>query len=259
MRLISSALIAFTMVVGGSATADPAAGPAPASTAATPAASEILGKMEATNNGYSDQMLNERLTVVDVDGTRRIYDLTFRQKGAKRLVEFTSGESKGMAVLIEARDSVYVYLPGFRKVRRVASSAMDQSIVGSDLSNDDMATVSWGQLYDVTLDREDDTSFWLSLVPKQGVETNYGKVVHRVDKSHFLQQETHWYNRAGQEVKRLVASQPTSYDGGAMRYKLAIFSDPRTGHRTELDTLSAKYNQGLSDDVFTLRQLQWGK
>jgi outer membrane lipoprotein-sorting protein len=219
---------------------------------------EILGKMEATNNGYTDQTLSERLTVVDVDGSRRSYDMTFRQKGTKRLVDFTSGESKGMSVLVEDRDTVYVYMPGFRKVRRVASSAMNQAVVGSDISNDDMATVSWGQLYDVTLDKEDDSSFWLSLVPKQGVDTGYAKIVHRVDKSHFLQEETHWFDRGGQEVKRLVASQPTNYDG-VTRYKLIVFSDPRTGHRTELDTQSAKYNQGLSDALFTLRQLQWGK
>ena len=60
------------------------------------------------------------------------------------------------------------------------------------------------------------------------------------------------------EVKTLVASQPTNYDG-VYRYRLAVFSDPRTGHRSELETTSARYNQGLSDDLFTVRQLQWGR
>jgi len=264
MRFVFATGLTVGLLIAGLASADPPAPPTPAPPpAAAPAPpqlapGEILAKMEAGNNASADQTLNERLTVVEVDGTRRIYEFTFQQKGSKRLVEFTSGESKGMSVLVEDRDTVYVYLPGFRKVRRVATSAMNQPIVGSDLSNEDMATTSWAQTYDVSLDKEDDASWWLALTPKRGVVTSSGKIVHRVEKSHFLQQETHWFNAAGTEVKSLVASQPTSTDG-VYRFRLAVFSDPRTGHRSELETTSARYNQGLSDDVFTLRQLQWGK
>jgi hypothetical protein len=68
----------------------------------------------------------------------------------------------------------------------------------------------------------------------------------------------HYFDKSGQEVKRLICSNPTSFDG-IVRNKMAIFSDPRTGHRTELETTSAKYNQGLSDDLFTVRQLEWGR
>jgi outer membrane lipoprotein-sorting protein len=266
MRVVFATSPAIALLIAGSASADPPVPPPPPPAAPmvapppTPQLSplEILGKMEAGNNSATDQTLNERLTVVDVDGTRRIYEFTFQQKGSKRLVEFTSGESKGMSVLVEDRDTVYVYLPGYRKVRRVATSAMNQPMVGSDLTSEDMATTSWAQFYDVSLAKEDDTSWWLALVPKRGVATSYAKVVHRVEKAHFLQTETHWFNASGQEVKTFVGSDPTNY-GGVLRYRLVVFSDPRTGHRSELETTSARYNQGLSDDLFTVRQLQWGK
>jgi outer membrane lipoprotein-sorting protein len=243
--------VAVALLAGLAARGDPAP-------AAKLSAAEILKKMEATNNDYADQTLNEQMNVIDVDGKRRTYNLTVRQKGAKRLVEFTSGESKGMSILVEDRNSVYVYLPGFKKVRRVSANNMSQSMVGSDLSSDDSATVSWAPTYDASLDKEDDTSWWLVLTPKAGTKSDYGKIVHRVDKTNFLQQETHYFDKGGQEVKRLICSNPTSYDG-ILRNKMAIFSDPRTGHRTELETTSAKYNQGLSDDLFTVRQLEWGR
>lgn len=227
--------------------------------AAKPTAEEILKMMEATNNSYKDQTLQEQLTVVDTDGTRKSYELTLYQKGnVKRLVSFTSGEIKGMSMLVEDPNSVYVYLPGFKKVRRVAASNMNQTVVGSDLSNDDMATVSWTDGFVPSLDHEDDTSWWLVLTPKDPAKSAYSKIVHRVNKAIKGQQETHYYDKSGVEVKRLICSQPTTFDG-VTRFKLAVFSDPRTGHSTELETKDAKYNQGLADDFFSVRQLQWGK
>src|SRR5512142_2014948 len=96
-------------------------------------AGQILDKMDATNNAFADQTMEIRLTVIDVDGSKKSYDMTVLQKGdTKRLVTFTSGEMKGMATLVEDRNSVHVYLPGYKKVRRVAAHNMNQSLAGSD-------------------------------------------------------------------------------------------------------------------------------
>jgi outer membrane lipoprotein-sorting protein len=203
--------------------------------------------------------MDMRLTVVDVDGSKKAYDMTVFQKGdTRRLVQFTSGEMKGMSTLVEDRDTVHVYLPGFKKVRRVATHAMNQSLAGSDLSSEDMAQVSWATDWNASIEKEDDSSWWLVLTPKSPDKTDYSKVVHRVDKKHYGQTETHMFNKAGEEVKRFMASDVTDFHG-AMRAKKIIVSDPRTGHRTEMEIKDFKVNQGLKDDLFTVRQLQWGK
>jgi outer membrane lipoprotein-sorting protein len=221
-------------------------------------AAEILAKMEALNNGFADQKMEIRLTIVDVDGSKKSYDMTVFQKGdKKRLVQFTSGEMKGMATLVEDRNTVHVYLPGFKKVRRVAAHNMNQSLAGSDLSSEDMAQVSWAADWNVALEKEDDSSYWLLLTPKSS-ESPYSKVQHRVDKKTFAQQETHYFNKAGEEVKRFVNTEFTDFHG-VMRNKKITVSDPRTGHRTEMEILDFVVNQGLKDDLFTVRSLQWGK
>jgi outer membrane lipoprotein-sorting protein len=257
----------FAMNLGTAAVAQqaPAAVPPSSSSPSAPAAPsnltplEILQKMEGTNNGFADQQMEIKLTIVDIDGSKKSYDLTVFQKGdTKRLVEFTSGENKGMATLVEDRDSVYVYLPGFKKVRRVGTSNMNQTLAGSDLSSDDMAMVTWSKEWDPKLEKEDDVSWWLSLTPKAGSKTEYGRVVQRVAKQGFEQMETDYFNRAGEKIKTLVGSDLTDYHG-VPRYKHVVVTDPRTGHRTEIEIKDFKANQGLKDDLFTVRQLQWGK
>lgn len=227
--------------------------------AADPSPSEVLAKMEATINGFADQKMDMKLTVVDVDGASKSYELTMFQKGdSKRLVQFTSGEMKGMATLVEEKGSVHVYLPGFKKVRRVAAHNMNQSLAGSDLTSEDMAQVSWAADWNVAFEKQDATAWWLALTPKKPEEATHAKVVHKVEKKDFTQSGSSYFNKAGEETKRFVNTQLTDF-GGAKRYKSIVVSDPRTGHRTELEVKDFKVNQGLKDDLFTVRQLQWGK
>jgi outer membrane lipoprotein-sorting protein len=107
------------------------------------------------------------------------------------------------------------------------------------------------------LEREDDGSYWLLLTPKSS-GGSYAKVIHRVDKKTFVQLETHYFDKSGVEVKRFVNTNLTDFHG-VKRSKLITVTDPRTGHRTELEIKDFVVNQGLKDDLFTVRQLQWGK
>lgn len=226
--------------------------------AADPSPADVLAKMEATINGFADQKMEMKLTVVDVDGSSKSYELTMFQKGEKRMIQFTSGEMKGMATLVEDRSSVHVYLPGFKKVRRVAAHNMNQSLAGSDLTSEDMANVSWAADWNVAIEKQDDAAWWLVLTPKKPDESTYARVVHKVEKKDFTQSESHYFNKAGEEVKRFLNSDLTDFSG-SKRYKNIVVSDPRTGHRTELEVKDFKVNQNLKDDLFTVRQLQWGK
>ena len=246
------ALTALALLVGG--------GPALAEEApAKLTAKEILVRMDKVNNAFADQTMEIALTVKDVDGSKKTYEFTMLQKGdSKRLFNFTSGEMKGMATLVEDRNSVYVYLPGFKKVRRVTANTMSQGFAGSDMSNDDMAISSWAKGWTPTLEKEDADFYWLSLTPGKDERTEYTRVVHKVAKATFNQMETHYYKGA-ELVKKLVASKTTDFGGGILHNMYVEVTDPRTGHMTILDTKAFKFNQGLKDDLFTVRQLQWGK
>lgn len=224
-------------------------------------ADEILGKMDQKINGHTDQEMSVKLTVYDTDGSTKEYLFTIQQKGnSKRLVRFTSGEVKGMAILAENQERVYVYLPGYKKVRRVASHNMNQSLVGSDLSNSDMATASYPEVYTPALDHEDADYWYLKLTPKKPEDSAYAWAIIKIGKKDYLQWQTDYYNAAGEMVKRFKADKAKLFPGMTDAWHSWIeYSDPRTGHRTTLDVLDLKVDQGLKDSMFTTRQLQWSK
>lgn len=256
LTVLSAALLAATLAYADDA--KPAeAKPAEAAPAAPKlSADEILKRMEALNNGFADQRMDIRINVIDGDGNKKSYDMTMLQKGdTKRLVTFNSGDWKGMATLVDGRQ-VNVYIPALRKVQRVAAHNMNQSIVGSDLSSEDMADVSWAARWNVALDKEDADSYWLKLTPK--AESSYAYVTHKVNKTTFAQTETHYFNDKGEEVKRFINSDFTEFHG-VKRNRLITVSDPRTSRRTEMEIKDFVVNRGLKDDLFTVRNLAWGK
>ena len=219
---------------------------------------QILDKMDGLRNRFKDQEMDVVITVIDVKGGEKAYKFNLKQKGdSKRLIRFKSGEIKGMSVLTDG-DRMYVYLPGYKKVRRIAAHNMNQSFVGSDFSNRDMAIVSWSKFYDATLDKEDDKEWHLKLLPKADVGAPYPKIVMRVTKKEFAQAGTDYYNDAGELVKEFRVKSVAMFHGVELG-NLIEMKDPRTGHKTTLTIEEFKVDQGLKDSIFTARQLQWSR
>ncbi len=222
-------------------------------------AQAILEKMDQTIYGFDDQVMDARMTVVDVDGSRKSYDFTIYQKGAqKRLVRFTSGEVKGMATLVESPTRTYVYLPGFKKVRQVASHAMAQTFAGSDYTMDDISNPTFAGRYQATVAREDDRHWFLELAPKPGETPLYPTVEITVEKGTFFQIEVKYFDANRQLVKTMSCSEPKTYHGRA-RNSVVVLRDARTGHSTRIDILDFRVNQGFPDSMFTVRELQWSR
>lgn len=230
--------------------------PAAAETLAGP---EILARMDKANNGYADQRMDVTMTIVDTNGSKKSYDLTITQKGGdKRLIRFTSGEIKGMATLIESRNRMSVYLPGFKKVRPVAAHNMNQSFAGSDFSNDDMASPNFSPLWDATLAKEDGENYYLDLKPKAGQNVSYARATATVRKVGFLQMLVEYFNEKGEKVK-IWESRDVKEWNGKLRPALNIMKDARTGHATELHVKTFTFNNNVPDAFFTVRELEWGK
>ena len=229
----------------------------PALAGAAPDANDLLKKMDAVTSGYADQEMDVDLVIGDVDGSQKIYGMTVWQQGEKRLVRFTSGETKGMATLIDG-DRMYVFMPGFKKIRRIAAHNMKQAFAGSDFSNSDMSTISWADDYDVTFHRETDTQYVLRGTPKPGKSIEYASALIYISKDGYYQDSVDYFNDKGDKIKEFVGKDKQSWPGNVFRFALLIMRDPRTGHTTEMHVKSFKVNQNLPDDHFSKRQLQWG-
>ena len=221
---------------------------------------EILRRADYLNNQFDDQEMHWRMLVIGVDGDRQIIEFKILQKGAdKRLIRFVApGTMKGMAVLMRDRNNAYVYLRNMNKVRRVASHNMSQPFAGSDFTQDDMASTEYAKDYDVALEREDEQFWYIKGIPRENLNVEYEHVIITVSKANGWFNTMTFFDKEG-AFRRLSSKRVRRWAGGAMKPQIITMEDLRTGHKSILQLLDFKVNQGVPDSNFTVRYLRWGR
>src|SRR5436305_473468 len=157
---------------------------APTVALADPTGPEVMAKLDQSLNAFKDVTFENKLLVKQPDGQAREFSFTTIQKVPdKRLVRFSSpGDVKGMGVLIESKDTMYVFLPGFQRVRRMGTHIKNQSFMGSDFSFEDMSEIAYGNSYRPRLLDADDKHWILELRAKPGLDLEYPMIKMWVDK-----------------------------------------------------------------------------
>jgi hypothetical protein len=132
-----------------------AIGAGAASAQQAPNGNEILKNVDETMSAPRDQDVEATLVLVDKDGNRKERTLRMYQKGADtRMARFlTPADQKGISVLSLPDGSIYLYLPAFKKVKRIASSVKNTTFAGTDFTYEDMEARRYADSYTAELVR----------------------------------------------------------------------------------------------------------
>jgi outer membrane lipoprotein-sorting protein len=221
---------------------------------------EILAKMDHALNCFKDGTFEAKLLVKQPDGQAREYGFTTYQKGDKRLVRFNSpGDVKGMGVLIENATTMYVFLPGFQRVRRMGGHVKNQTFMGSDFASDEMAATSFAPTYDAKLVGQDDKSWIVELTQKPGQDLEFPKLKVWADKTMFQPTRIEDYDKDGKKLKTQERSDYKKDSPEHWQPMHIVMTDHRRGdHKSEIVFSTTKIDAGIADDMFSVRQLVRG-
>ncbi len=222
-----------------------------------PDGATLLARVDSVMNAPPDVSGTERMILIDSDGSTTERSLQFFQKGSeKRLVRFLSpADVRGVGFLRLASDRMYLYLPAFRRVRRIASSIKNQDFMGTDFTYEDVSQTAYATDYVVTDVRDGEESYTLTLEPKAEADVSYGRLVMEVLTSNWVVSRIDYFDSGGERVKTLTASEIELVDGYwyARRLEMVSWLDD---HRTVLELQDLRLDTGLSDDLFTQRALK---
>lgn len=223
-----------------------------------PSPAEVLQKTDKAMNAFKDGMFESKLRVKQNDGSYREYAFTTYQKvPEKRLVRFSSpGDVKGMGFLVENKETMYVFLPGFQRVRRMGTHVKNQTFMGSDFSFDDMSQTTFGATYEPKGMSQDDKHYVLELKQKAGLDLEFPNLKVWIDKSSFHPTKQEFMDASGKKLKTQIRDGYT-YDGKGHHQpgRVLVIDHRRNDHESEIVFSSAKFDSGLPDDLFTQRSL----
>jgi outer membrane lipoprotein-sorting protein len=236
--------------------------------AAPPAITEEIAKSAAAILKKSDDMVNvnqdqEYVTQMKlVSGTgkvEKVLEFKVLQKGGtKRLVRFLKpGDVKGLSVLVLDSDTTYVYLPQFSRTRRVAAHTSKQSFMGTDFTEQENSIIRYDESFDPAFVKKEGVEYVLKLTPKKGKEFAFAYIMIWIDENNGLQTRMEYYNAQDLKLKTQTRGGLKILDGVETQTKV-VMTDHIRKHSTEIEILSTKENQGLKDDLFTQRNLEWG-
>ncbi len=220
-------------------------------------AQSIISKSDAVVNAPKDMHQFSRMILIDKDGDKKVRKAEMFQKGdEKRLVRFLSpADQKGIGFLSLPDDVMYLYLPAFHKIRRIASHVKNENFAGTDFSYDDMSSFKYSEEYNAKLLETKDDVYVLELTPKSGIEKDYSKLVMEVRKDNFYPVKIDFYDKAG-NLWKVMTSDKIEKNGNYWVSMKMQMKDLKKNHSTIMITDSIEFDTGISNKVFTKRNLK---
>ena len=182
--------------------------------------------------------------------------------GSKQILWFLSpSDDKGVSFLIiehkNKSDEMRMWLPAFKKVRRISSSKKGDSFMGSDLSYEDMTSRSleenrYKRLNDDIIDGKD--CFLLEVLPNENVKSTYSKHITWIDKKSMIVVQEESYDLGGQlrKKKKFYFDSISGYD---VINKIFV-EDVKKNNTTTLIMEDIELDSGLDQNLFQEKNLK---
>ena len=226
-------------------------------------ADEIMKRVDS--RPVPKDMKNEiTLKLIDKNGRERARIVETIQQGTeKQIMWFLSpADVRGTSFLsisqADRNNDMWLYLPAFKKVRRIVSSAKKESFMGSDFTYKDLEERNLND-YTYKLLKEENLNgsncYVVESIPKSIADTEYSKIISWVWKERYLPIKEEYYDKNGKLLKIKTMSDIKEIKGYRIP-GLMTMENVQKQHKTEITFSKMEVDTGVRDDMFNVNQLQ---
>jgi len=225
----------------------------------------------AFENLYADDYVQEMTLATSRGGGQaleRRVQVTRKQstRPGKALVRFLEPPTlRRTSVLVleneGAYDDFWVYLPALKRTRRIGGAQRGDSFFGTDLSYEDVEPKHADDWHVRVLGRDavaGQPCIQLEIVPREGYESTYEKMISCVDPTVATILRTEFYERG--QLRKLLEAEPESVreiSGRFIPFRL-VMTTPKRRTETIVETELYEIRAEVPDDLFTTWNLESG-
>ena len=211
-----------------------------------------------------DSKVDLLMTLTNKKGKTRSSSLRSINKddGAKQIIWFLApADDKGVSFLkIEHNDhddEMRMWLPAFKKIRRISAKKRSDSFMGSDMSFEDLSSRQLDEFKFSLIGQEvyeSRTCHLLESKPKEHIRTEYSRHITWVDSVLLIPIKEESYDKSGQLFKEKYFSY-TMIKEYHILTKVHV-TNIQKNHSTTLIFDNIELDTGVSDDLFHERYLK---
>jgi outer membrane lipoprotein-sorting protein len=219
-----------------------------------PNADEILNRVDK-NMSSENRIMESSMTI---HGRRSSRTMTMRTYGVgetKAYTEYLAPAREEGTKMLKLENQLWIYSPSTDRTIQLSGHMLRQSVMGSDLSYEDM--MEDRKLTDIyetkTLGEEtiDERRTYVLELTAKVEDVNYFRRKMWIDAKRYVPLKEELFAKSGQLLKRTDMSDVKQIDGRWFPTKMVYKDMLKQGEGTEFKITSIKFNQQIPDHIFT--------
>ncbi|RKY87646.1 outer membrane lipoprotein-sorting protein [candidate division KSB1 bacterium] len=225
----------------------------------TKSANEILKKID--ENRLSDSKIIKAKMIIHGRRGKRVVEFKSWQRNIyDSFTEYLAPPREKGTKMLKLGNQLWTYSPHTDRTILISGHMLRQSVMGSDLSYEDMMEDPFLQnMYNAKIIGEDtilNRNVWILELKAKKRNASYDKRKIWVDKERFITLKENLYAKSGKLLKTVVVNEVMNVDGRWIP-RTALYKDVlKTGKGTRIIVESIKFNKNIPDYIFSKASLR---
>ncbi|HPE17320.1 MAG TPA: outer membrane lipoprotein-sorting protein [Tenuifilaceae bacterium] len=224
-----------------------------------PSADEILDRVDK-NMSSENRIFESSMTIHGKRGNRTMTSRTYSVGDKQSFTEYLSPAREQGTKMLKLENQLWIYSPSTDRTIQISGHMLRQSVMGSDLSYEDM--MEDRKLTDVytavvvgeeTVDERN--TYVLKLTAKVEDVAYFTRKVW-IDTERYIPLKEELFAKSGQLLKRTMLSGVEKIEGRWFPTKMVFKDMLKQGEGTEFEITSVKFNQKIPEHIFSKAALK---
>lgn len=206
------------------------------------------------------QILTSRMVIHSRRGSRTAVSRSWSEGESKTFSEYLSPAREKGTKMLKLEDKLWIYSPSTDRIIRISGHMLRQSVMGSDLSYEDMMEDSrLRNKYKASVkasEKVDERECWIVELTAITDDVSYHKMKLWVDKERWVPLKEELFAKSGKLLKKLELKDVTNIEGRWFPKKM-IFKDMlKKGKGTEFIIEEISFNNEIPQHIFSKASLR---
>lgn len=224
-----------------------------------PSGKEILNLIDR-NLSARTRIFNAKMVISSVRGSRTVEFSSWAEGENKAYTEYTSPAREKGTKMLKLEDKLWIFSPSTDRIIQITGQMLRQSVMGSDLSYEDMmedpALANHYSASVTSQDTADGRKCWILQLNalKEGEAYEVRKIW--VDQERNIPLKEELYGKSGKLLKRTSLTDVQKIQGRWFPMKITFKDMLRSGDGTQFIMKSIKLDEAIPDNTFSKASLK---